>query len=784
MDTPKIPRTSERSARRRRRTAWTVVGQPDSPAQSPGDVPEGWKRPERHLPDQGTMSSPPHLGRGEVSMTQENPDRREVVATAAPRSGNSPIDGGSPAGESASRVSGPSRRATQPVGPADGSSGGASEEVRLLRQQLAEMREQHAAAMAAMAAMSVELLAVREGRSSSDHLPTVGSGGPRRPVPSPRTPLSGTPGSRTAVVGGVRTPPRAVTLDSTPLPMVGREGRRTRAMPSPQASPQVTSLSPRPKVSRTDAMEVGVSSPPRLAPRGERDVASPTLMAGADGPSPPRTYAQVVAGFPAASGKDIIGRSPCDTAARPALDGAFSLLQRQMATMKDTLRCVEERIACRRSEGSGSSHGGRGTAQPQHLPAPPHPTRVIAEPGLRTASSGSSGLRGALGAAPLVSSPLDSTAAMRSTPSTRSESMLEVKEQLVEIANAYRAPPVSITPFSGEPMDFPRFREEVRAGIEATIPPNKGRLARLLAVLKGDAKLLCTNLHMFGDQPGFEVGMQRLGKRYGHLPTLVNAWRQKLASARRRTCQEWYLELQGCVDALQASNALRMMGTGQALKDVVEHLPDRVRKAYAAKVASAEEHDTELPGLEALLTIVRREASLEAAEAPYRAQTGRVQPAKRGDQRPPGRVFHARAEESATRKDTRQCTECKGSHEVTECRTFSRLPLHEKRKRIQTQRLCFRCMGPGHRAANCPSEKRCQECGGLHATAAHSINASGRRGRTPPRDGQKRKGSPLRGKNGPRPSTPKRRKNGRPAAARNEGQTARGEVHTITNGQE
>ena len=106
MDTPKIPRTSERSARRRRRTAWTVVGQPDSPAQSPGDVPEGWKRPERHLPDQGTMSSPPHLGRGEVSMTQENPDRREVVATAAPRSGNSPIDGGSPAGESASRVSG------------------------------------------------------------------------------------------------------------------------------------------------------------------------------------------------------------------------------------------------------------------------------------------------------------------------------------------------------------------------------------------------------------------------------------------------------------------------------------------------------------------------------------------------------------------------------------------------------------------------------------------------------------------------------------------------------
>lgn len=775
MDIPKTPRTSERSARRRRRKAWTVTGQPNSPAQSLGDVPEGADRPERDLPDQGTMITPPQEGRGVVSMTEESLGQREVVATAAPRPWCPPTVGGNLTGESASSLSGNSRRATQPVGP--------GYEVRLLRQQLAEMREQHATAMAAMADMKRELLSLRNGTPALDHLPTVGSGGPRkRPVPTLRMPLSGAPGSRTAMVmGGVQTPPRVVIPDSTPKPTVGRGGRRARPVPSPRASPVVTTLSPRPKVSRTDALEGGVRSPPRPAPRGEGDVAPPTLLTGAAGLSPRRTYAEVVAGSPAATGQGLTARSPCN----PVVDTAFNLLQRQVETMKDTLRCVEERMASRRSEGSGSSHGGRGTSGPQQVSAPPRPTRVIVESGRRDVTSGSPGLREALSAPPLTSHPLDSTAATASTPSTRSESMHEVKEQLVEIANAYRAPPVSITPFSGEPMDFPRFREEVKAGIEATIPPNKGRLTRLLAVLKGDAKLLCTNLHMFGDQQGYEVGMERLGKRYGHLPTLVNAWREKLASARRRTCQEWYLELQGCVDALQASKALQMMGTGQGLKDVVEQLPERVRRSYAFKVASAEEGDQELPGLEELLDIVRREARLEAAEAPYKSQASRSHPAKparRGDLRTPGRVFHARAEEDRARNDVSQCPVCQGRHEVAECRTFGRLPTQEKRNVIMSNRLCFRCLGTGHRADTCPREKKCRECNGPHVTASHDINAhlSGARSR----DKHKRKGAHPKGTRGSKPSSPKRRKTGWPAAARQAGQKGGAEVHTITNGRE
>ena len=744
----------------------------------------------RELSDE-EMLTPPRRGPGEVSTPRGTPGRREVVATASPRPRDPPAAAGSRAGESASEVRVSSRRATQPVGHGTGSSG-ASEEVMLLRQQLAEMRREHAAAMAAI---REEMRAAREGQPSSGHLPTVGRDGPtERPIPSPRASLPGTPRSRAAMVeGGVWTPPGPLVPNATPLPMVGEGGRRVGPMSSVRASLPVTSLSPRPLASRTDTMESGVRSPPRPTTGGERDAASPTLPAQAGTPSPPRTYAQVVAGSPATNGLGLTATPLSPPAVRPEVDGAFGLLQRQMEVMKDTLRCVEERVTSLRGNGNGSSNGKRRREAPQQqqLSAPPPPTRVITESGRRwSRKPGASGLEGAPGVSRPTSSHLGrSSSRMEATdtPTTGTESLQDVKEQLVEIANAYRAPPVSITPFAGEALDFPRFREEVKAGIEDTIPPNKGRLARLLAVLKGDPKLLCTNLHMFGDQRGFEIGMERLCKKYGHLPTLVNAWREKLASTRGRTCQEWYLALQGCVDALKASNAVRMMGTGQALRDVVEHLPERARRVYAAKVALAEDWDTELPSLEDLLTVVKREASLEAAEEPYKAKNSRpALSTKRSDHRGPGRTYHTQTNGATARRDTQQCTECGGQHELSGCRDFERLSQSEKRAKVIRERRCYRCLGSGHRAAECPNRMRCRECDRPHATAAHDLNVTG----TPSGQSQgtqKRRRSPPRARDASGPAPAKRRKNTRAWSAKKGGQKtakeAGGEVHHATSGQ-
>lgn len=74
-----------------------------------------------------------------------------------------------------------------------------------------------------------------------------------------------------------------------------------------------------------------------------------------------------------------------------------------------------------------------------------------------------------------------------------------------------------------------------------------------------------------------------------------------------------------------------MMRTGQELKGIVEHLPERAHRTFAARVAAAEDNNHDMPGLEDLLSIVAREASLEAAEAPYKPQSSKLTPAPKRD---------------------------------------------------------------------------------------------------------------------------------------------------------
>ena len=62
---------------------------------------------------------------------------------------------------------------------------------------------------------------------------------------------------------------------------------------------------------------------------------------------------------------------------------------------------------------------------------------------------------------------------------------------------------------------------------------------------------MCSNLHLFGDQKGYKVAMEQLTKKYWHLPSLVNKWKDKLVASKGRTSQDGYLELRGCPQSQQ-----------------------------------------------------------------------------------------------------------------------------------------------------------------------------------------------------------------------------------------
>ena len=72
----------------------------------------------------------------------------------------------------------------------------------------------------------------------------------------------------------------------------------------------------------------------------------------------------------------------------------------------------------------------------------------------------------------------------------------------------------------------------------------------------------------------------------------------------------------------------------------------------------------------------------------------------------------------------RPCVYCNfGGHKLFECDKIKGITY--RRKYLSTQKLCYSCTGPNHKASECRSTTRCQQCKtGLHHTSICDKNST------------------------------------------------------------
>ena len=81
------------------------------------------------------------------------------------------------------------------------------------------------------------------------------------------------------------------------------------------------------------------------------------------------------------------------------------------------------------------------------------------------------------------------------------------------------------------------------------------------------------------------------------------------------------------------------------------------------------------------------------------------------------KVHTARAND-AQRSPT--CGYCKSEgHKIQQCSTCRGLDVEIRRQQVATLKLCYHCLGIGHRHRECNSRGRCRECNGQHNTFLH-----------------------------------------------------------------
>ena len=85
--------------------------------------------------------------------------------------------------------------------------------------------------------------------------------------------------------------------------------------------------------------------------------------------------------------------------------------------------------------------------------------------------------------------------------------------------------------------------------------------------------------------------------------------------------------------------------------------------------------------------------------------------------------FHSVSIRSSNNEPEYTCLLCMDKHQVSRCPKYQQKTLQNRRQFVQTNRLCFNCLGR-HRVLNCSSSKHCPKYGNQHHSTLYQVSVS------------------------------------------------------------
>lgn len=289
-------------------------------------------------------------------------------------------------------------------------------------------------------------------------------------------------------------------------------------------------------------------------------------------------------------------------------------------------------------------------------------------------------------------------------------------------------PKLNLPTFDGNVERWLLFWESFDACVHSSDLPDIQKLSYLRSLLKGEAAKSIGGLALTAANYGAAIDI--LKKRYGRPEKLVFLHIQSLLNLKEPNLVALQDSLLSHIRSLEA---LDVGGDkyGVILTPLVlSKLPEDVRMEWAR---TSEGHEGDLCHLLEFLNseIRRRErsghcASMGVTATGVRAQSGvlsvhpkqvKSQPAAGVVTRQGSRQYRcsppaAAAALSASAKPGARCGVCSQGHLTAKCHELAKLSGHERHLAVRNSGLCFRCLMPGHRAAQCGTV--CANCNGEH----------------------------------------------------------------------
>lgn len=300
---------------------------------------------------------------------------------------------------------------------------------------------------------------------------------------------------------------------------------------------------------------------------------------------------------------------------------------------------------------------------------------------------------------------------------------------------AVQLPKLDLPKFSGEIIQWQPFWDTFTANIDNQDLPEVSKFAYLNCCLIGEAKRVVSGLSLTSQnyRHACELLKQRFGKRerivFAHVQGLLNLTLQ-VHGDEVSGLRELQDKLLSHVRSLQSLDITGDSYSVFLTPLILSKLPEEMRLQWSR--TSNDSKETDVEGLLSFLDaeISRRELARAFSElkpsAPRQksssgAERGQgrrqqYQQPRRREGPPTAAALHSTATgaDGARRSaPTRSgCGFCHGAHPTEACSSVLGLPVTERKQRIQTGGLCFRCLEPGHLAKTCMA--RCSHCKGKH----------------------------------------------------------------------
>ncbi len=269
--------------------------------------------------------------------------------------------------------------------------------------------------------------------------------------------------------------------------------------------------------------------------------------------------------------------------------------------------------------------------------------------------------------------------------------------------------------------------------------PEEEKLFYLEKYLSGEAKGICEGLFLVGTGTAYQQARKLLEERYGAPHIVADAFRDKLDSWPKiqpkdgASLQKLADFLNHCLAVAKTMSALSILDDERENRKLLHKLPDWIVSRWARIVVDHRRQGS-YPSFTTFVEFVNEEAKVaterinasdsSVSVAPKRKRTVTVFNNKKADQQKGKDVKEVPSKVKSVTQPQTSCVMCKKNHKLEVCLSYLNLPLKDREQVVKDNKICFKCLTPGHFSKTCRKKKPCAVCNKLHPTSLHRYTTS------------------------------------------------------------